>query len=171
MSTATIIGRLMPPAQLPGQVELACPTGAQVVQPIGQTYNASTGKYRQWLCVDGNGNITQASGIVSFPLLSPTNGSAGGPIYSFVNQAGSGLYITGSGPAISQSSVQVALFSQTGGVAAKISFPTTSFASLPAVPAAGVASLYCTDCTAAATCAGAGTGHLAVSNGTNWTCQ
>jgi hypothetical protein len=47
---------------------------------------------------------------------------------------------------------------------------TVAFASLGAVPAAGIAK-YCTDCTTAATCAGAGSGHAAISNGTNWTCQ
>jgi len=47
---------------------------------------------------------------------------------------------------------------------------TSAFAALGAVPAAGIIK-YCTDCTTAATCAGAGTGHMAVSNGTNWTCQ
>ncbi len=30
---------------------------------------------------------------------------------------------------------------------------------------------YCRDCTTASTCASGGTGHMAVSNGTNWTCQ
>lgn len=44
------------------------------------------------------------------------------------------------------------------------------FASLGTVPIAGVYK-YCTDCTTAATCAGGGSGHMAVSNGTNWTCQ
>jgi len=48
--------------------------------------------------------------------------------------------------------------------------PVVAFASLGSVPTAGVAK-YCTDCTTAATCAGSGTGHRAVSNGTNWTCQ
>jgi hypothetical protein len=47
---------------------------------------------------------------------------------------------------------------------------TVLFASLGAVPAAGIAK-YCSDCTTAATCAGAGSGHAAISNGTNWTCQ
>lgn len=47
---------------------------------------------------------------------------------------------------------------------------TSTFAGLGAVPAAGT-SKYCTDCATAATCAGSGTGHMAVSNGTNWTCQ
>ena len=47
---------------------------------------------------------------------------------------------------------------------------TVAFGSLPPVPAAG-SLIYCTDCTTAAKCAGSGSGHLAVSNGTNWTCQ
>jgi hypothetical protein len=51
------------------------------------------------------------------------------------------------------------------------SLPTCTFANLGAVPAAGQGTKYCKDCTTAATCAGSGTGHLAVSNGTNWTCK
>jgi hypothetical protein len=46
----------------------------------------------------------------------------------------------------------------------------TAFAALGTVPSAGYEK-YCTDCTTAATCVGGGTGHKAVSNGTNWTCQ
>lgn len=57
----------------------------------------------------------------------------------------------------------------TGNGSAQLTTPV-AFASLGAVPAAGTMR-YCTDCTTAATCAGAGSGHLAVSNGTNWTCQ
>jgi hypothetical protein len=45
-----------------------------------------------------------------------------------------------------------------------------AFASLGTVPAAGV-QVYCTNCTTAATCVSGGSGHLAVSNGTAWTCQ
>lgn len=45
-----------------------------------------------------------------------------------------------------------------------------AFTNLPSVPAAG-SSFYCSNCTTAATCAGSGSGHLAVSNGTAWTCQ
>lgn len=52
----------------------------------------------------------------------------------------------------------------------QVSVSTTAFASLGGVPAAGTM-IYCTNCTTAATCASGGSGHLAVSNGTNWTCQ
>jgi hypothetical protein len=44
------------------------------------------------------------------------------------------------------------------------------FASLGPVPPAGTFA-YCTDCTIAPMCTGGGSGHMAVSNGTNWTCQ
>jgi len=54
----------------------------------------------------------------------------------------------------------------TGGVA----FKTSTFSNLGSVPVPGRAK-YCLDCTTAAICAGSGTGHLAVSNGRNWTCQ
>jgi hypothetical protein len=53
---------------------------------------------------------------------------------------------------------------------ARITNGTSAFASLGAVPAAGTA-VYCTNCTTAATCASGGTGHLATSNGTAWTCN
>jgi len=49
-------------------------------------------------------------------------------------------------------------------------FSSVAFASLPSVPAAGH-EIYCNNCTTAATCASGGSGHMAVSNGTNWTCQ
>ena len=44
------------------------------------------------------------------------------------------------------------------------------FANLPAIVNPGQF-VYCTNCTTAATCAGGGTGHMAVSNGSAWTCQ
>ncbi|HVS90078.1 MAG TPA: hypothetical protein VHF01_17895 [Candidatus Acidoferrum sp.] len=47
-------------AQLPSQIELACPAGTWPMSSGGQTVNASTGKYRQWACVDANGNVTHA---------------------------------------------------------------------------------------------------------------
>jgi hypothetical protein len=47
---------------------------------------------------------------------------------------------------------------------------TRSFANLGPVPTASLF-VYCSNCTTAATCAGGGSGHMAVSNGTNWTCQ
>jgi len=47
---------------------------------------------------------------------------------------------------------------------------TYSFAVLPGTPAAGFF-VYCTNCTPASACAAGGAGHMAVSNGTNWTCQ
>lgn len=50
------------------------------------------------------------------------------------------------------------------------SFPTVAAASLGAVPAAGI-QIYCTDCTTASPCAGAGSGHMATSNGSAWVCN
>ena len=48
--------------------------------------------------------------------------------------------------------------------------PTVAFGSLPSSPAAGE-SIYCTNCTTAATCNSGGSGHMAVYNGSAWTCQ
>ena len=50
------------------------------------------------------------------------------------------------------------------------SIGTSAFSALGTVPAAGTMK-YCTDCGTASTCAGSGSGHMAVSNGTNWTCN
>jgi hypothetical protein len=43
--------------QTPDQFELTCPAGTSV-SVEGQTYNAATGKYRQWKCIDVNGNVS-----------------------------------------------------------------------------------------------------------------
>jgi len=57
-------------AQIPSQIELPCSTVAPSVvssplQPGGQTYNASTGKYRQWACVDPFGNVYMQSTLAA----------------------------------------------------------------------------------------------------------
>jgi hypothetical protein len=56
-----------------GQVELACPAGSSPMPIVGQTFNISTGKFRQWLCVDTSGNITQATGAGASPGGANTN--------------------------------------------------------------------------------------------------
>lgn len=43
-------------AQFPIPPELACPSGYQPMAG-GQTYNPSTGKFRQVICVDGSGHV------------------------------------------------------------------------------------------------------------------
>ena len=49
---------------------------------------------------------------------------------------------------------------------------TSVFATLGGASIAGAGKqIYCTDCTTAATCVAGGSGHMAVSNGTTWTCQ
>ena len=45
-----------------------------------------------------------------------------------------------------------------------------AYASLPSLPPAG-GFIYCTNCTTAATCTSGGSGHMAASNGSAWTCQ
>src|ERR1035437_6258994 len=42
-------------------IELACPQGTSILNPGGQTYDSSTGKFRQWLCVDSNGTVYLAT--------------------------------------------------------------------------------------------------------------
>jgi parallel beta-helix repeat protein len=51
-----------------------------------------------------------------------------------------------------------------------VSLGTAVLASAPGGPVAG-SMFYCTNCTTAATCASGGSGHLAVYNGSAWTCQ
>ncbi len=46
----------------------------------------------------------------------------------------------------------------------------STYTDLGAIPSAGL-SKYCTDCTTTPVCAAGGSGHMAVSNGTDWTCQ
>jgi hypothetical protein len=112
------------------------------------------------------------------------NGSASSPSVTIAGSSNSGSLNLGAG---NGSAGAVLQFGQTGptftanasnGISSSgpfiaggtITVLTSAFASLGAVPAAGIFK-YCTDCTTAATCAGSGSGHLAVSNGTNWTCQ
>lgn len=53
-------------------IELPCPVSTQVIPVVGQTRNASTSAYRQWLCVDANGNVTiQPQTVIQPPALPP----------------------------------------------------------------------------------------------------
>jgi hypothetical protein len=45
-----------------------------------------------------------------------------------------------------------------------------AYANLPGTPTAGM-SVYCSNCTTAATCTTTGSGHMAVGNGSAWSCQ
>lgn len=54
----------------------------------------------------------------------------------------------------------------------KVTHKTTTFSALGSASTAGAGTeIYCTDCTTASTCAGSGSGHKAVSNGTAWACN
>jgi hypothetical protein len=130
---------------------------------------------------------TAVSGVTSFPP-----GSS--PKYSYAAAANtwtalSGVdyrafesgppnYLAGTGLIITQTPSSIT-FAADYSVTAPLASPTftgqmgaplIAFASLGTVPAAGKF-VYCTNCTTAATCAGSGTGHMAVSNGSQWTCQ
>lgn len=138
-------------------IEVSCPAGATAL-PQAVITNPANGKVRQLICFDASGNIifpstAQATMGFSGTTLTLGNSSQGGAL----NIQGAG----GSGTISFSGGLQVN---------SQLLFLTTTFASLGSVPAAGNAK-FCTDCTTAATCAGAGSGHLAVSNGTNWTCQ
>lgn len=51
------------------------------------------------------------------------------------------------------------------------SFAPTTQGNLPASIPPASSQIYCTDCTVASVCAPSGTGHMATSNGTAWTCN
>lgn len=57
VSLLTVWNSHLSPPQLPGQIELPCPVGFTPLSYVGQTYDAPTAKYRQWACVDTNGNV------------------------------------------------------------------------------------------------------------------
>lgn len=83
-----------------GPIELACPNGTVPLSNSGTTFNQLTQKYRQWLCVDPSGHVTNQADVNTnvngFPLLAP-NGSASAPSYSFANQTGTGMFYNGVG--------------------------------------------------------------------------
>src|SRR6266702_2857086 len=54
------------------QFELTCPAGSFSVQSL-QSFNSSTGKYRQNFCSDANGNITQNGFTISGGVFTFTN--------------------------------------------------------------------------------------------------
>ena len=61
-------------AQRLDQIELPCPAGSSPVF-WGTSFNVSTGKYRQWLCSDNNGNIfVNTSSIASTGAINITAG-------------------------------------------------------------------------------------------------
>lgn len=179
-----LIGRMMPSqSPPPPQIELACPSGTSPIAG-GQTLNPSTGKFRQYICVDTNGNINLSNAVSpggnNLQFQYNNNGVFGGT--AGITFTGSGIIEMSGGQIGAVASGQKIQFSGTdivmqtfGGNNIKmnspLTFSTTTFASIGTVPAAGVGSKFCTDCTPGAICSGAGSGHLAISNGTNWTCQ
>lgn len=153
-------------AQVPA-FELACPAGMGPI-PAGQWVNPTTGKIRQYFCIDANGNLVLAglgnNSLAANGQLQLTGVGGISPALILDGTTGGASLQIGQG-AGTTSSISL-------GSAATVSIwqSTSNFAGLGSVPAAGVWR-YCSDCTTAATCAGSGTGHMAVSNGTNWTCQ
>lgn len=82
------IGRMMPQSLPPIQIELACPNGTTVVSG-GQTLNSSTGKYRQYKCVDASGNIKHSAITIDY-----TSNTIGGLTIANTNNSG-GNQVTG----------------------------------------------------------------------------
>jgi len=162
-------------------IELACPAGQAPWQTL-VTRNPNTGGIRQYGCVDANGNLTFIGAGV--PAGSNTqvqfnnNGAFGADarltytsgtltIGQLASLQGTLVLVTGGGTTASMNG-----FGQAGylNFVSPVQFPSVTFASIGAVPGQG-GTKFCNDCTTAATCASGGSGHLAVSNGTNWTCQ
>jgi hypothetical protein len=187
--TCVISAGRSPHPQLASQIELACPAGTFVLTSL-QTVNPTTGKYRQYGCIDANGNLSMANAVSpggsNTQVQYNNNGAFGGVAGNWngvtlsLGASGANAGLTIIGAANRQTfAVSVANNATTIGnssdnalvtIFGDISIRTTNAASLGTVPAAGVYR-YCTDCTTAATCVGSGSGHLAISNGTNWTCQ
>lgn len=167
----------------PQGFELLCPAGSQALSQL-VTYNPSTQRFRANYCIDANGTITQVTGAnpggTNGQVQYNNNGVFGGT--TGITFTGSSQIQMSNGQIGDVAGGQKIQFSGTdltlqtyGGTNIRmlnpLTFTTTTFASLGSVSAAGVGSKFCTDCTPGATCAGAGSGHLAISNGTNWTCQ
>jgi hypothetical protein len=134
-----------------------------------------------------NANLSASAGIFSF--LSTQNWSAASSNLKLTDSTGSAFGgrlqfggTTSSFPSLARTGTALNVMLADGSAAAPLTAATltvsgavthgaVAFAGLPGtIPVAGTV-LYCTDCTLAATCAGSGSGHLAVSNGTIWTCQ
>lgn len=124
--------------------------------------------------IDGGGNgyclgIYFASG--SFNDLEIKN--------NHVANMGGGLELTGTAYASSivsgNSFIDVVAFRYWGipatGVVLTDDLTPLAFANLPSPVPAAASRIYCSDCTTAPKCAGLGSGHFAVSNGSSWTCQ
>lgn len=172
---------LNPSAEAQTVIELPCPAGQAPWQSL-TTRNPNTGGIRQYGCVDSSGNLTFIGAGV--PAGSNTqvqfnnNGAFGADarmtytsgvltIGQLASLQGTLVLVTGGGTTASING-----FGQNGYInfVSPVQFPSVTFASIGAVPGQG-GTKFCNDCTTAATCASGGSGHLAVSNGTNWTCQ
>lgn len=126
--------------------------------------------------LDGSSNSTirffrnvNTSGI---PSLEVFLGDGSGTVNNHIAGKGNTYFVASTGNVCIGASGCSKKLSVTGdaSVSTMFSVGTYTFAALSTVATAGTMK-YCTDCTTAATCAGGGTGHMAVSNGTNWTCQ
>ena len=170
-----------PIVQAQVQYELQCPGGSQPLMGVGTTYNASTGKFRQWLCQDNNGNITQSTGAGS--PAAPTNsvqfnnaGALGGSA-NFVYVQGTGLTITdpnhgnNNNLIVNSSGVFIGYIGGAQVLGAINGITGGTFANLPTSPSNGM--LYgCSDCTTGSNpCTGASTGALAVRQNGVWVCK
>src|SRR5579859_7036847 len=54
---ALIIAGIFAPDARAQNIELQCPAGMNPIMPSGVVIEGSTGKQRQWLCADSNGNV------------------------------------------------------------------------------------------------------------------
>jgi hypothetical protein len=168
--TATVFDIFIPETAQAQTPELTCAVGFTAIPQL-VVINPATGRVRQLGCMDASGNL-------SFPATNTTISTPNGiGLLTLGTGAGNFGASTGStvsfgGNSLNTGGTLSTAAGSISGIASSVPIfaATSAFAGLGTVPSAG-AFKFCTDCTTAATCAGSGTGHMAVSNGTNWTCQ
>lgn len=120
--------------------------------------------------LDGSGNPLRWRNLAVSGQLTAGGSFSASSTSSFVGAAGFSANALFNAGAIANGSGS--FFKLQGG--ADLRYSPLSFATLSgmAVPAAGFGAYFCTDCTAGSSpCAGGGTGHVTVSNGTNFICN
>jgi hypothetical protein len=113
--------------------------------------------------------VVNTNGAVTINPYSGESIGLGGASYGSLSSSVVGSTLTIIGTGLWTGAMQWSVVAMTGYWATP-TVPTYAFASLPSVGSAGT-QIYCTNCTTASTCASGGSGHMAVSNGSNWTCQ
>lgn len=118
---------------------------------LGTLFSTSTlypGSQSQYLNLQARAND---SSLKTVQLFTGING-----FLNVVAPAGGGMVVSGGD------------FQVANGV---VKYPTYTFATKPNPVSPAGSVIFCSDCLPTSTCSGGGSGHLAVSNGSSWTCQ